>query len=265
MNKKRKAYNETNLKTFQDKLNYLLIYESPEEKTKIVDKILLRNYSKKILGKDICVPILKIYNNIDEINLDELPKKFVLKCNHGSAMNIFCSDKSTFDLLKAKNTLKEWIKINYGLLRFEYQYLNVKRRVFAEQFLDNQMINYKFGCFNGEPKLIRVKANINGTKLYNIYYTNWTISNIELKNKDYVLTNRFKKPINLKKMIKYAKLLSFGFCFCRVDFYEINKTLYLSEITFTPFNSIFNYKKKETDIYLGNLINISKINTNPNS
>ena len=166
MKRNGKLYNETNSITFQDKLNYLLIYESPEEKANIVDKILLRNYSQKILGKDICPPILKIYNDIDDIKLDELPDKFILKCNHGSGMNIFCDDKSKFNLTKAKIKLKKWMKINYGLLRFEYQYLNIKRKVFAEQYLDEDIINYKFSCFNGEPKLIRVKNEINGTKFY---------------------------------------------------------------------------------------------------
>ena len=261
MNRKGKSYNNKNVKTFQDKLNYLLIYESPENKTKIVDKILLRNYSEKIIGKDICSPILKIYNNIDDINLDELPEKFVLKCNHGSAMNIFCENKSKFNLSKAKNTLKNWIHINYGLLSFEYQYLNINRKVFAEQFLGSEIINYKFSCFNGDPKFIRVKGKINGTKLYNIYHINWTISNIEIKDRNYILTNNFKKPINLNKMIKYSKLLSSGFCYCRVDFYEVNDKLYLSEITFTPFNSKFNFKSKENSLYLGKLINISHIKT----
>ena len=122
-------------------------------------------------------------------------------------------------------------------------------KFFLNNFLKEFCQRFLF-YFQEIHKLIRVKANIDGKKLYNIYYTNWTISNIELKNKNYVLTNRFKKPINLKEMIKYAKLLSFGFCFCRVDFYEINKTIYLSEITFTPFNSFFSYKKKETEIYI---------------
>ena len=259
MKRNGKVFNETNSITFKDKLNYLLIYESPEDKTEIVDKILFRNYSRKILGKDICAPILKIYNNVDQINLDELPKKFVLKCNHGSAMNIFCEDKTKFDLLKAKQKLKGWMNMNYGLFSFEYQYLNIKRKVFAEEFLDKEIINYKVSCFNGEPKIIRVKGNINGTNLYNIYYTNWTKTDIELDDEKYVLTNRFKKPVNLKKMIKYSRLLSSPFCYCRIDFYEINRILYLSEITFTPFNSGIKFKKNETQIYLGNLINISKI------
>ena len=254
-----KPYTVANAISFQDKLNYLLIYESPEEKASIADKILLRNYSKKILGNDICPPILKIYNNINEINLEELPDKFVLKCNHGSGMNIFCENKLKFDLPKAKLKLKKWIDINYGIKTFEYQYLNIKKRIFAEQFLNREIINYKFSCFNGKPKFIRVKAKINGKNFYNIYYTNWTISNFEIHNKKYILTNRFKKPINLEKMIRYSKLLSSDFCYCRVDFYEENRTLFLGEITFTPFNSKFKYKDKETEIYLGNLINISKI------
>jgi hypothetical protein len=91
-------YNESNLITFQDKINYLIIHENPELKTDIVDKIKIHQYSIKILGKDICPPIIKVYKNVDEINLDELPKKFVLKANHGSGMNLICKDKLHFDL-----------------------------------------------------------------------------------------------------------------------------------------------------------------------
>ena len=254
-----KSYNKSNSVTFQEKLNYLLIYESPEDKTQIVDKILLRNYSEKILGKDICTPILKIYNNTEEINLEELPDKFVLKCNHGSNMNIFCEDKSKFDLKKAKLQIKKWMDINYGVSGFEYQYLNIKKRIFAEKFLDKNIINYKLSCFNGKPELIRVKIHINETNLYNIYYTNWTISNIELDDNSYKVTKMFKRPKNLDKMIEYSKLLSSNFCYSRVDFYEINGTLFLGEITFTPYNSRVKYKGNKTEIYLGDLINISKI------
>ena len=92
------TYNESNLITIQDKLNYLTIHEFPDYKSKLVDKINLHQYSKKILGKDICVPILKIYKHSNEINLNELPDKFVLKCNHGVGMNIICNNKNNFKL-----------------------------------------------------------------------------------------------------------------------------------------------------------------------
>ena len=96
----------------------------------------------------------------------------------------------------------------------------------------------------------------------NIYHFNWTKANIELNKENYILTNRFEKPINLQKMIDYSKLLSSGFCFCRVDFYEVKGVLYLGEITFTPFNAHMTYKTKEMEIYLGNLIDISKLKKN---
>jgi hypothetical protein len=89
--------NESNLVTIQNKLNYLIVHESPDFKTKVADKILLHDYSIKKLGKDICVPLIKIYNESKEILLEDLPNKFVLKCNHGSGMNIFCTNKSNFN------------------------------------------------------------------------------------------------------------------------------------------------------------------------
>ena len=261
MNLNGKIYNESNIITIQDKLNYLLIHESPENKTEIVDKILLRNYSEKILGKNICAPILKIYNDIDEIKLEELPDKFVLKCNHGSGMNIICEDKSRFDLEKAKQKLRNWMGINYGLQGFEYQYMNIRKKVFAEKFLVHDIADYKFNCFNGEPKFIRVKKHINGINLNNIYNLNWTLTNLDLKYLDFVRVPEIKipKPVNLEKMINYARLLSSKFCFCRVDFYEVDGKVYLGELTFIPFNGFMNYNNQETRIYLGNLLNISKI------
>ena len=254
-------YNDSNIVTFEDKLNYLLVHENPENKTELVDKILLRNYSKKIIGKDICVPILKIYNDVDEINLDELPEKFVLKCNHGSGMNVICKDKKSFNLGKAKQKLKKWMNINYGLQYFEAQYLNIKRKIFVEKYLDDNIFDYKVNCFNGEPKFIRVRANINGRNINNHYSLNWTLTNIALNYRNYIRdpSTHIKRPVNLDKMIYYAKLLSSDFCFCRVDFYEIDNILYLGELTFSPFNVEIQYNDLKTRQYLGNLINLTKI------
>ena len=260
-NKFGNLYNESNILTIQDKLNYLLIHESPENKTEIVDKILLRNYSKKILGEDICVPIIKIYNDVDEINLNELPDKFVLKCNHGSGMNIICKDKKYFNLTFAKKKLKEWLQINYGIENFEYQYINIKKKVFAEKYLTDNIIDYKVNCFNGEPKFIRIKTHINGKNLNNHYDLNWTLNSIDINISDFVRdpSIKIKRPVNLDKMIYYAKILSSPFCFCRVDFYEIDNVLYLGELTFSPFNAEMKYNNQNMRIYLGNLLNITKI------
>ena len=258
-----KTYNDSNIKTIQDKYNWLTIHEFPENKTKIVDKILLHGYSKKVLGKDICVPILKIYNNIEELNLTELPEKFVLKFNHGSGMNIICNNKSNFNLSNAKILLNKWAKINYGLEGFEYQYLNVKKKFFAEKYLSDNIKNYKIYCFNGSPKFIRVQKSLSTSSgnINNYYNLDWTLNELETNLPHYYRKPEiiFKKPKNLKLMIEYAKKLSKDFVFVRVDLYEIKNFVYLGELTFTPFNALVNYKNKFQRLWLGNLLDITKI------
>ena len=256
-------YNDSNVKTFQDKLNWLLVHESPEQKYNIVDKILLRKYSEKILGKNICVPIIKIYKEAEEININDLPDKFVLKCNHGSGMNIICENKTQFNITDAKLKLNEWMKINYGLFSNEYQYIHVKRKIFAEIFLMNNLIEYKFYCFNGSPKLIKAQTPYytGNFKVYHYYDLNWTITDIETKLPGNVKlsTVKFQRPKHLKLMIEYAKKLSQNYAFVRVDLYEFNDTVYLSELTFTPANAISPYRDQKQRMYLGNLLDISKV------
>ena len=263
MKKFRSKYNESNLITIQDKLNYLSIHESPDFKSNIVDKIRLHEYSKKILGKDICVPILKIYKNEDEINPNELPNKFVLKCNHGSGMNIFCNDKSNFNLENSKKKLNLWKNINYGLLTSEFQYINIKAKIFAETYLKSNIEDYKIYCFHGEPKFIRVQKRLKGLtgKLNNYYDLNWKLTDIETGLKSFYRKKdiKIKKPKNLDLMIYYARKLSSEFVFVRADFYNVNGEIYLGELTFTPSNSIFKLKNKKQSIYIGKFINIKKI------
>jgi len=258
------SYNESNLITFQEKVNWLIIHESPKYKSNIVDKIKLHDYSKKILGKDICVPILKVYDDANEINYDELPEKFILKLNHGSSMNLVCQNKSKFNYTKASKILNNWKKINYGLTTKEFQYMYVNRKIFAEEFLSNDLIDYKIFCFNGEPKFIKTRKQLrdpNDTKLHNYYDLDWKLIDLETDMKGYIRDPKIKikKPENLKLMLNYAKLLSDEFVFVRIDFYEYNNTIYLGELTFSPDNSFLTWKNKTQNITIGNLMDISKI------
>lgn len=257
-------YDESNLKTFQQKLNYLTIHESPEYKSNIADKIKLSEYSTKIIGKDICVPILKIYNDVDEINLDELPDKFVLKCNHGSNMNIFCKDKTKFNLEMAKISLNKWLNTNYGFLGAEFQYYFIERKIFASPYMGDNIIDYKIHCFNGNPKFIVGKIVLNEERnkcIFNFYDINWKLTEIEFGSKDYKRDPNIiiEKPKNLDLMIEYAKKLSKEFVFVRVDFYEIKGTVYLGELTFTPANAGNSFKNEKQRLYLGSLLDINRI------
>lgn len=258
------TYNESKILTFQDKINWLTIHESPEYKSNLVDKIKLHKYSKKILHKDICVPILKIYNNVNDIKLKELPNKFVLKLNHGSEMNILCNNKLKFDLINAKKKLNIWKNINYGDFSKEFQYMFIKRQIYAEQFLGENLLDYKIFCFNGIPKFIRVRkilSNKNHTKVHNHYDINWKLNDLESGLIGYFRRPdiKIKKPKNLKIMLEYARKLSQEFVFVRVDLYEVNNTIYLGELTFTPSNSFIKWKNLEQNILVGSYIDLTKI------
>lgn len=260
---KLRKINESNLVTIQEKLNYLLVHESPDYKSKIADKILVHNYSISKLGKDICVPIIKIYNDSNEIKLEELPDKFVLKCNHGSAMNIICKNKSDLNIDMVKKNLDTWKNTIYGLKSSEFQYLNIDRKIFAEKFLKENIEDYKIYCFEGVPKFIRVQKHFDGIdgKINNYYDLNWNLTEIETGIEGFYRRPelKFEKPKNFDLMIEYAKKLSEEFVFVRVDLYNVNGKIYLGEMTFSPSNLQFSLKNKEQSIELGKLININNI------
>ena len=254
-------YHDKNSDTIQSKINYLMIHESPDYKSNIVDKIKVRYYSQKVLGKDIGVPILKIYNDISEINFDELPNQFVLKCNHGAGMNIIVNDKSKLNIKETKAKLSNWMNINFGFREGEFQYINVDRKILAETFLKDNIEDYKIYCFHGVPKLIRVQKRLSKGKINNYYTLEWNLTDIETgKDKYYREPNIiFEKPNNLELMIEYAKKLSAEFVFVRIDFYNYNNAIYLGEMTFSPSNCHFYLKNEEQSKYLGSFIDVTKI------
>ena len=258
-----RKYNDSNVTTIQDKLNWLIVHENPEYKAIIVDKILLHEYSLKILGKDICVPIIKIYNTSDEIDFNELPDKFALKCNHGCGMNILCNNKSRLNITDAKSKLDKWMNINYALKSFEFQYLHVKKKIFAENYLVDDVNDYKIYCFNGKPKFIRVQKYLpdHSGKINNYYNLDWTLNEIETGLKGFYRRPdvEFEKPKNLDLMLEYSEKLSSEFVFVRVDLYDINGTVYLGEMTFTPSNCGFDCKDYNQSLYLGNMLDLSKV------
>lgn len=254
-------YNLDNPKTIQDKIQWLKLNDSTDLKTRCADKILLHNYCKEKLGKDICIPVIKVFNDFC-INLNELPKQFVLKCNHGSGMNIIVKDRSLLNIDDAKNKLEKWLNRDFAFQNhFEYHYHNIPRKIFAEKYMNdghNDLIDYKFICFNGKPTFCQVIDDRNGEKRHlNYYDMNW-IPQMGLERLDFPANYSIKhdKPTNFDLMIEYAKILSKDFKLVRVDFYEINNEVYLGELTFTPGSGTFRYKNKEDEIAVGDMLNL---------
>lgn len=255
--------NLDNPQSINDKMAWLELYE-PNRRLKALcsDKIRLHDYCKKVLGEDICVPLLKVYNSPNDIRMDELPDRFVLKCNHGWNNNIVVTDKHSFDLHNAKIRLQEWLAKPFGFQTAEFHYIPIKRRCYAEMYIENRgkkrPVDYKISCFNGMPKILQIMNNRDETGYYiNYYDMDFKLLDIspigkEANNPDAHDT----KPIHFEQMINYAKQLSKGFKYVRVDFYETPERLYLGELTFTPTAFTCRYTKPQTEYTIGNMLDL---------
>jgi len=246
-----------NPKTIQEKIQWLKIFDTTPLKTKCADKIKIHEYCKEKLGEDICIPILKVYDNVSQIKWEELPEEFVIKCNHGSGMNIIVPDKSKLNKSDAVAKLSRWMATDFAFQNgCELQYHDIERKIFVEKYefdesQKSSLFDYKFWCFNGVPKFYTINDGHGHGDI--LYYT----MDDEIMNPYMVTsTHAYKKPKGFDRMVQYAKKLSSDFKFVRVDFYEVNSQIYLGELTFTPGSGFFRYKDKKYDTIFGDMLKI---------
>lgn len=245
-------------KTIQEKLLWLNFYDQNTLKCLCADKIKIHDYCVKTLGEDICNPILKQFD--DNINFEGLPEKFVLKCNHGSGMNIMVKNKDEMDEDSAKRQLKQWLSSDFTFRNgFEAHYHDIERKAFAEQFMDDghsTLYDYKFWCFNGEPKFYTINDG-NGHGKWMVFYD---VKNniLPFKRKDFIGNPPYDilLPDTISLMFDYAKKLSKPFHFVRCDFYSIKDKVILGEMTFTPGAFIFSFSNPNDDIKIGDMLKL---------
>lgn len=249
--------------TFQDKLNWLNLYHPMKLKCKCADKILLHEYCKEKIGEDLCIPIIDVYNSVNEIKWFGLPEKFVMKCNHGSGMNIIVNDRNQMDVAGSIKKLEKWMATDYAFFHggCEAHYHDIKRKIFIETNMCDEMrtspADYKFFCFNGEPKFVLSVKDIGSFYNYCFYDTSYNVMSLERTERNYIRkTDVAQKPNNFDKMINYCRKLSSPFKFVRCDFYEINNRVYLGELTFVPTMGIFHYKDRNDEKRIGDLLKL---------
>ena len=246
--------------TIQDKINWLKLYDSTPLKTRCADKIQVHDYCKEKTGVDLCIPILKIYDKVEDIKWEELPNQFVIKCNHGSGMNIIVKDKSKLNIPEAEAKLRRFMKDDFAFhVGYEMHYHDIPHKIFVEEYKEdenqkNSLYDYKFWCFNGEPKFMTVS---DGFGHGNMTFYNMDFTKSDLSRNDFTpIKKEMEKPKNFDLMVEYSKKLSEDFKFVRVDFYEVGGQLYLGELTFTPGAGFFKYRNPEDNKKLGNWIKI---------
>lgn len=250
-----KRLNLKNPQTYIEKINYLRLnqYANNHQITKYVDKYNVKKYLSEIGYSDKCAKLYGAYKQVDEINWEELPESFVIKCNHGSGYNIVCKYKKKLNLEKVKHQLQTWMNEDYWKKFVELQYKNIQKKIIIEEYLGDDIETYRFCCFNGEPKFVYVSSRIKGKDYNDFYSLNWRKLKV---NEKYSTNIVHAKPQLLDEMILMAKTLSGEFPFVRVDLYEKENNIFFSEFTFLPAGGYFVPSPERFNIKWGRWIKI---------
>ena len=252
--------NWKNPQTFNEKLQWLKIYDRNPLYTTMVDKYAVKDYVSNIIGDEYIIPTLGVWYHFDDINFDELPDQFVLKCTHDSGGLVIVKDKSKLDIDVARRKIEDSLKTDYYMVGREWPYKNVKPRIIAEKYMvdqfENELMDYKFFCFDGKVKCSYVctdRFTESGLKC-TFYNREWEKMQIE---HGYPKSDaEIHKPLKYDEMLDIAEKLSKNIPFLRVDFYEIQEKIYLGELTFYPQCGFGKFEPSGWDKKLGEWIKL---------
>lgn len=251
--------NFKNPTSFNEKMQWLKVYDRKHEYTRMVDKYEVRQYIAECVGAQYLVPLLGVWNSADDIDFDSLPNEFVLKCTHDSGGIIICRDKRKLDIPAIRKKLNKALSRKFYYYSREWPYKNVTPRIISEALLydeeDPDLKDYKFMCFEGVHKCTFVCSNRHS------YGLNITIYDSEWKRMPVVRhhppsKSELRRPDNYQEMRDIAELLSRNMHFLRVDFYECNSRLYVGELTFYPGGGFEEFTPSEWDEKLGSWIKL---------
>lgn len=256
--------NWNNPLTYNEKLQWLKIYDRHKEYTRMVDKVTAKDYVASIIGEEYIIPTFAIYSNVSEIDFEKLPDKFVLKCTHDSGGVVVCKDKKKLDKDKSLHILEKSLKESFYIQSREYPYKDVPHRIIAEKYMEDEsgeLIDYKFFCFNGQPVYMFVATDRmrkdTDTK-FDFFDMNWR--HLPFTNGHPNNPTLPQKPKNFDQMKKLAEKLSVGFPHIRVDFYNVNGKIYFGELTFFHWSGLVPFDPPKWDYKFGEFIKLPRKN-----
>ncbi len=253
--------NLQNPQTYNEKLQWIKLYDRKQAYTMYADKYAVREYIGQLIGKKYLVPLIGVYNNAEEIDWSALPDRFVLKCTHASGANIICKDKAKLNTTNAEKQLNGWLQHNAFWGGREWCYKNIKPRIICEEFIEtldgNTPDDYKFMCFNGEPKLIQFHHDRFGAHTLDYYTPSWNRADIKRIDEDTSLKNVIQsRPVCLDEMLNLSRILSKDMYYARIDFYSENSQVYFGEITLYPTGGFSTFSEHDVDLELGSWIKL---------
>ena len=267
-----KELNLKNPKTFNEKMQWIKLYDRNPLYTSLVDKYTVREYVKERIGEEYLIPLLGVWNSPYDIDFDKLPNQFVLKCNHDSDVFI-CRDKTKCEVRdkkqsyrnfdEVKNALDKRLTTNYYKANREWPYKNVERKIICEKYMSNENdrpeIDYKFLCFNGIPKIVRLNSGrfTEQEMLTDHYDMNWE-HQVIVFNGEPSAGDIYQKPKQFDLMIELASRLSKNIPFLRVDFNFWNDSIWFGELTFFDDAGLAIIYPEKWDSILGDCIDLKR-------
>lgn len=256
--------NLKNPQTFQEKIQWLKLYNRKPEYTQMVDKYAAKAYVTERIGEQYVIPTIGVWNRPEDIDFAKLPDKFVLKTTHGGGGGgvVVCTDKTTLDIGVVKNRLNRSLSTNIYRTYKEWPYKNVPRRIIAEQMLltpdGTDLKDYKFFCFNGEVKFFKVDFDRFVEHHANYYAPDWTLLPFGEIAFPPVPDKGLEKPDNFDNMLKIAEELSAGFPFLRVDLFNVAGQIFFGELTFFPASGMTAFTPAGWDETIGGYLTLPR-------
>lgn len=245
--------------TFNEKLQWLKLYDRNPEYTQLVDKLEVRKYIEKTIGKEYLIPLLGEWDKFEDIDFNLLPDQFVLKCTHDSGGLIVCENKGALNLKRAKKKINRSLKRNFYYHGREWPYKNVKPRIICEKFMVDEsgieLKDYKIFCFLGEPKIIQVDYNRFEGHKRNLYDVDWNYVSSSIKHPTDP-ARLIEKPEKLEEMLQLARMLSKEYYHVRVDFYSIKDKIYFGEMTFYHGSGYEKFEPEEFGYKMGSWLQL---------
>lgn len=246
--------------SFSEKMVWQKLYDRNPQYTMLADKFKVKQYVEKVCGKQYVVPSYGMWKRFEDIDFNLLPDSFVLKCNHASGGIAICKNKASFDKDLAGRRLTDCLKSNFYYDYREWVYKDIKPCIIAEEFIGDDLQDYRVYCFNGEPKLVYTytnKSNLIGSKpepeYCDIFDIDW--NPLPFRQNSPAKGN-IPRPQHLEEMLNCSRKLSKGIPFVRVDFYDTDRVLF-SECTFYPGGGMSKFRPEEWDFRLGEWIDLN--------
>lgn len=249
-----------NPKTFNEKLQWLKVYDRNPNHSKLVDKYDVKKYVSEVIGHEHVIPTIGVWDNIEEVDFDTLPDQFVLKCTHDSGSVIIRTNRDNYDICTAKTKLVQALRTNYYWNAREWPYKNVRPKIIAEPLLeDGNLVDYKFLCFGGQVRVIFICSERNSPSGLKVTFFDREWNRLPFERHYPSERKTIEKPEKLNEMIELAERLSKGICFVRVDLYYSSGHIYFGEMTFFPGGGMEEFTPEEWDYTFGSWIDLSTI------